>query len=144
MRKFKLFVFLFMATFTGLHAQIDLGLGGSYVGSGDGYVGLQGKGYIGVSEDIMLSPTFTFWLGSGPDWSLDTDVHYKLLTLGERFDLNPFAGLNFVKAGGETNVAINAGASFRFHLNSGASIYVEPKYVIIDNSGFVISAGYLF
>lgn len=139
-----LFTFVIAFSFSS-QAQIDFGVGATYrAANGFDQFGLQAKGYIGVTEAYEVSPTFSLWLGNGADWSIDTDLHYKLLEIGESFNFNPFAGLSFTNGGGETNVAINLGLAFKLDLSSGAEIYIEPKFVVIDNNSFVVSGGYLF
>ena len=125
-------------------AQFTFGAGASYITSSNtDFIGVQAKAYYGVNETWDVSPAFTYWVGDGLDWSIDADLHYKLLTIGESFDFNPFGGLTFLN-GGSTELALNIGGSFKFALDSGSVIYVEPKFIIIDNDSFVVSAGYLF
>ena len=120
------------------------GAGASYITSDNSnYLGVQAKAYYGVNESWDLSPAFTYWIGDGPNWSIDVDAHYKLLTIGDGFDFNPFGGLTFLN-GGSTELALNIGGSFKFALDSGSVIYIEPKFIIVDIDSFVVSAGYLF
>lgn len=125
-------------------AQFRFGAGASYITNDNtNFLGVQAKAYYGFNETWDISPTFTYWVGDGLDWSIDTDLHYRLLTIGESFDFNPFAGLTFINAV-DTDLALNIGGSFKFTLESGSVIYVEPKFIIVDNDSFVVSAGYLF
>jgi hypothetical protein len=116
-------------------------------------VGIQGKAIYGLSEQLDLSGAFTYWLKDGIDWEIDANVQYKGLNVSESFKLQPLAGLTFlqlpsvtvagVKFGGSTT-ALHLGASFRFVLESGMTVYAEPIIIIDDGSGINIAGGILF
>ena len=116
-------------------------------------VGLQGKAVYGLNETLDLSGAFTYWLKDGIDFSIDANVQYKGLDVSDSFKLQPLAGLTYLKTpsvstqfgtfGGSTT-SIHIGASFRFVLEGGTTIYAEPILLLDDGSPINISGGILF
>ena len=111
-------------------------------------VGIQGKAIYGLSEQLDLSGAFTYWLDDFIDFEIDANVQYKGLNVSESFKLQPLAGLSMTRFSalgfGTTNTALHIGASFRFVLESGMTVYAEPIIIIDDGSGINIAGGILF
>jgi len=117
----------------------------------DGEFGLQAKANNAFTEDFTGQGTFSYYFVSGATfWGIDADVHYFGFDLGdlESFALAPFAGLNILtaSAGGfsNTNLNLNIGINGTLPLDSGLEVYIEPKIVIGNGSGFAISGGVYF
>ena len=116
--------------------------------------GIQGKAIYGLNETLDINGAFTYWLEDGYDFSIDANVQYKGLDVSESFKLQPLAGLTYFKTesvsvpgvgtfGGSTT-SLHIGASFRFVLEGGTTIYAEPILLLDDGSPINISGGILF
>lgn len=118
-------------------------------------VGLQGKAVYGLNETLDIGGAFTYWLKDFIQFSIDANVQYKGLDVSDSFKLQPLAGLTYLKTesvnigggfgtvGGSTT-SIHIGASFRFVLEGGMTIYAEPILLLDDGSPINISGGILF
>ncbi|NNF33131.1 MAG: hypothetical protein HKN68_03435 [Saprospiraceae bacterium] len=117
-------------------------------------VGIQGKAVYGLNETLDIGGAFTYWLEDFIQFSIDANVQYKGLDVSESFKLQPLAGLTYLKTesvnlggfgsiGGSTT-QLHVGASFRFVLEGGMTIYADPILILNDGSGVNISAGILF
>lgn len=129
-------------------AQFKFGAGGTLL---DGSFGIQGKAHNTFSETIAGQATFNYFFESGVTlWGIDADVHYTGFNIGdvEGFKIAPFAGLNILRASvagfssGTTN--LNLGVNGTLPMDSGLELYVEPKFVLGDGSGFGLSVGVYF
>ncbi len=114
-------------------------------------LGIQGRAHNVFSEDIAGQGTFNYYFSSGfSSWSIDADVHYHGLDLGEveSFALAPFAGLNIFRVSAfgvsASDVGLNLGIIGTLPISDGLELYIEPKIVIGGGSGFAISGGVYF
>jgi hypothetical protein len=118
-------------------------------------VGLQGKAVYGLNETLDIGGAFTYWLEDFIQFSIDANVQYKGLDVSDSFKLQPLAGLTYLKTesidigggfgtiGGSTT-SLHIGASFRFVLEGGMTIYADPILILDDGSPINISGGILF
>lgn len=148
MKRILALVFFVSALAFAGSAQLKFGAGGTLL---DGSFGIQGKAHNTFSEDFAGQATFNYFFESGVTlWGLDFDVHYSGFDLGdvENFRLSPFAGLNILRASaggfssGTTN--LNIGINGTMPLTDTMDLYVEPKFVLGDGSGFGLSVGVYF
>jgi len=142
MKKIIVAIVLFLGLQTHMNAQFTVGGGATYISPGSS-IGLQIKGLLGINEKLDLSPSVSYILTDGNPVIFDFDLHYALLEINDGLRFMPFAGLSLLTGVGDTALAINLGGSIRFEINEN-TIYIEPKYRIIDSAGFVVSAGMLF
>lgn len=145
-------LFLLAFCFTA-DAQIQFGAGASFYVEGDGAFGLQGKGLYNIDEQFDVAGGFTFWLEDYIDYSINADVHYALLTFGNDITLAGMAGIDYTKFAtidlgpfgsvGGSDSSLEIGAFFKIPTDN-LSFYAEPKFIIGDGSGLVLSGGVLF
>ena len=120
-------------------AQIYFGGGLAYnANNAQNALGAMAKVGVGISEDFDINGNATYYFRKNTPWSLDFDLHYKLLNLGEKFLIRPFAGINVT--GSNTSFAL--GTSLKVPTD-GLTFYLEPRY-IFDGKQWVISAGIIF
>jgi len=115
--------------------------------SADAFFGLHGKVYYDVNDKWRGSGTLTWYFDKIYDWSLDLDVHNKVLDFGYGQNFVPFGGLSiFRKISGENinnssaNIGFNAGVSINYKYG-GRAFYLEPKYLFKDGCSLIVSAG---
>lgn len=142
MKKLLVVLVLCASLWTNVQGQIAFGVGATYVAGTNGTFGVQANSMIGLSDKLDISPSATFWFEDNVDFSVDADLHYQLLQIGDGFSLNPFAGINYT-GGTDNSIAINLGLSLQIATENGA-IYLEPKYVIDVFDSFAFTAGYFF
>lgn len=143
MKKFVSILFLCTYCWLSGYSQLSFGLGGNYVTDNGGAFGISGKALLGLSDNIDVAPTFTYWLADDVDYTIDADIHYRLLNISDNVILNPLAGINITKRG-TTDIGLNLGASFRYQMNDGGAVFIEPKYVFDVFNSLVIGFGYYF
>ena len=79
------------------------------------------------------------------NWGVDIDVHRNdLLVIGRTFSISPITGLNILRTDADTPVGLNLGLFTDFPIKNNVRVYVEPKYIIGNANGLVISAGVSF
>lgn len=91
---------------------------------------------------------FTLYAASPHPTRIDGEAIYNFGRLGnsDQVKLNALAGLNYWNSGvkgTDAKLGLNAGGQVVFELDK-LSVYVEPKFSIISNSNFLISAGVFF
>lgn len=140
-----LFTFLLCFEFSA-QSQINAGVGLSYSnGEGAAALGVQAKALVGFADDWRLVGAYTYFFQDNASYSIDADIHYELITLGESTNIFPFAGLNFGDYGGEFDIGINLGLFSDFRVSDNKMhIYLEPKYLFTGSNTFVMSAGVMF
>lgn len=143
MKKYFLLLLLFACSTQITTAQINAGVGTVYR-IDDSIFGVQARGVINASESWRIGGAFSYFLGDKADYSVDADVQYELLTIADNVNLFPMAGINFSDYGADTDIGINIGLFSDFRINDGVHLFIEPKYLISDASGLIISAGVLF
>ncbi len=94
-----------------------------------------------ISEKFDANVDFSYYLSKKATWSIDLDLHYKLINISDKLIINPVAGLNFTKTD-VINNSLGLGASIRVP-DEKYTYYFEPKW-ILDNSQFVFNVGVLF
>lgn len=148
MKRILALVFFVVALAAAGSAQFKFGAGASLL---DGSFGVQGKAHNTFTDDFAGQGSFTYFFESGITlFAVDLDVHYSGFNLGdvESFKLAPFAGLNILRASvagfssGSTN--LNIGINGTMPLTDTMDLYVEPKFVIGNGSGFGVSVGVYF
>jgi len=124
--------------------QFHFGAGAQFQFEGTIF-GLQGKAFYEYDNTWRGSGTFTIHLDEFANFSIDLDAHYKLLDVGENFNLAPLGGLtiaNYEIVG--TEIGLNLGAFIDLDF-SGKHVYIEPKFIFINGgSGLVVSGGIFF
>ncbi|MEZ4912419.1 MAG: hypothetical protein R2774_16335, partial [Saprospiraceae bacterium] len=84
----------------------------------------------------------TYYFSDDASWSLDGDLHYKLLNINDGgFVLDPFAGINFTRTS-TTNNSLNLGLFLKYQTEK-MGYFLEPRW-ILDNNQFVLTVGVLF
>lgn len=107
-------------------------------------LGVQAKGKFNVNEKTGTAATFSFYLDEKINWGVDLDQHYNdFIRIGD-LQVSPFAGVNFLNTDGDNAWGINLGLFTDFELSSGRALYIEPKYVFLDQDWFVVSVGTSF
>ncbi len=94
-----------------------------------------------ISEKFDANVDFAYYLSKKVTWSIDLDIHYKLVNISDKLIVNPVAGLNFTKTE-VINNSLGVGLSFRVP-DDRYTYYFEPKW-ILDNSQFVFNVGVFF
>lgn len=147
MKKLLFLLLVFFAAFSyQANAQIHLGVG-SHAAFNPINIGIQGKVIYEANDSWDVSGAFTYYLRNDRNWAFDANVHYKLLDVDTDFNFAPLAGLNYTSypdINDEGDLGINLGAIFFLRLQSGKTVYIEPKYIFSDRSFLTISAGYFF
>jgi hypothetical protein len=134
--------FIFCCTIASF-SQINAGIGSTLIFDGSTF-GLQAKGIINIESQWRIAGAFNYYLDSVVDFSVDADVQYELLTIGDNFNIFPLAGLNILNAI-KTDIGINLGLFMDYRVGKkNLHIYTEPKILINDGSSFVLSAGFMF
>lgn len=135
---------VFMVLFNTMgNAQTLFGGGLQYYAEGKD-IGLQVKSEIGLDDSWALGGSAAYVLAKGSPFLFDLDALYRIVRINESTILAPLAGLNIAnfKSGEDRkfDLGINIGAELMFPIQE-RYIYVQPKYVVLGNKGFVISAG---
>lgn len=94
-----------------------------------------------ISEKFDANVDFSYYLSKKASWSIDLDLHYRLVNISDKLIINPVAGINFTKTE-VINNSLGLGASIRVP-DEKYTYYFEPKW-ILDNSQFVFNVGVLF
>lgn len=140
----KLFTFvvaLFLANLCS--GQLHFGAGTQLQFDGTVF-GVQGKLFYEYDNTWRGAGTFTFHFDNVANYSIDADVHYKLLDVGDGFNLAPIAGLTLINYDGGSELGLNLGAFIDLDLD-GKHVYIEPKIMFVNGgSGLAISAGIFF
>jgi len=146
MKKILFLGFAFVLFSQVVFSQINGGLGITYkLGDPNNLFGLQAKGMLNVDENWKFVAAYNYYLGNNASYAIDADVHYELLTIGEDFHLLPLLGINWTEYGGNSDIGLNVGLFTNFRVNDNKlHIYFEPKYLISDGNGFIITSGVLF
>ncbi len=141
----KTFFISFLLLFFSLacNAQLNFGLGTQVVIDNIVF-GTQARAMYEVQENWRVSGTFTYHFDREFDWTIDSDVQYKLITLGDDTHLAPLLGFD-INNGALRGIDIGANLGvFADFLIENFRIYVEPKFVLKKQSTFVISGGFFF
>jgi len=126
-----------------LMSQLRLGVGSNLIFETTVF-GLQGKLLYEQEDQAWRGVgSFTYHLDNFFDWSIDLDTHYRLLDVGEDFNLAPFAGLSYIKSNLDKDLGFNLGAFIELFI-SERNIYIEPKVIFRDGSKLAISGGIIF
>ncbi len=143
-----LFVFAFISCsfLSQTSAQLQFGAGVDLWLEGNTAIGVQGKVLYGFTDQIRGNSSFTYYLGDFPTWSLDIGAQYDLID-GETFKLAPLVGIDMTNIDlgfiSSTSTNLQVGVFMEIPL-SGMNLYVEPKLILGNGSGLVVSAGVLF
>ncbi len=125
------------------NAQLNFGLGTQVVLDNIVF-GTQGKVMYELEDKWRVSATFTYHFDREFDWTIDSDIHYKLITLGSDTHLAPLVGFN-INNGPLRGIDIGANLGvFADFLIENFRLYIEPKFVFKQQSTFVISGGFFF
>lgn len=143
-----LFIPIFLLCFAfNAKSQIQFGAGASYFVDEPSGLGIQGKGLYVLNEQFDIAGGFTFWLQDFVDYSINADLHYKLLVFGDNITLSPMAGIDLTRVEvfgfGATDTSLEVGAFFKIPTEK-FTFYAEPKLVLGGGSGLVLSGGILF
>jgi len=117
-------------------AQLRIGMGGSIYFK-PFYVGPQVRVAFDASDNVRLSGSGTYYIGSASFFALDFDARYKLATVGT-VSIEPLAGLNV-----NDGINLNAGIHFRIERDKN-DIFIEPKFIIDKSASFILSGGIFF
>lgn len=126
---------------TFLQAQWVFG-GGMKFNSNTQFNALAINGKVGkdIAENLDINMDLAYYIASEASISVDFDIHYRLLNIGDKVKINPFAGINFTNTT-FTNNSLSLGLSFRAS-DEKYTYYMEPRW-ILDNKQFVFSIGLL-
>lgn len=120
-------------------AQIKIGAGLGFTFDESTVLGPQIRLQYKFDDYMDLAGTYNYYLNKDAGYAFDFDFRYHLINIGEH-RIKPMAGLSFRKIGG---VGLNLGLVMDFQLES-FRLYIEPKYLIDDNSFFGLSTGIMF
>lgn len=151
MKKLCLFVLLSSFYFSGF-AQFDIGGGISLSTERKTKVGFNARAGLGVGESSTVMLGYTYFLDRNASlMSIDGNLHYDFVQLGDVVTIQGVIGINVyvtnirnAAAEDDGDVGINLGGNIFFELESGAKIYIEPKYVVDGVNGFVVTGGVMF
>lgn len=144
---------LMALTFTS-QAQVKFGPMATLFFNGTSF-GIGAKAHTEFSDDIDGQASFTYFLESGTFWSLDADVLYKGLDIGdvEDFSIVPFGGLNIfqspsftfqnIRTGG-TTIGLNLGVSAKKSISDNMLLFIEPKVILGGAGTFAVTGGVFF
>ena len=164
---------LLLILITGLNtanAQLSIG-GGLAYNDGINAPGLFAKGEFNIIDNIVLSPSVSYFSGSEARFSgnvyknnllaLDVNGHYLIEIMQDELNVYPLAGLNYsnYNNGGEDFIfledsetrqvdgnalGLNIGAGGKWSFSDQLSVFVELKYVVSDFNQVVLGGGILF
>ncbi len=137
---FKVILLCFFGTTA--FSQLHFGAGGQLIFDSTVF-GVQGKLFYEYDDTWRAAGTFTLHLDNAFDFSVDLDAHYKLIDIGDNFNLAPVVGLSIIDGNGGTTLGLNVGAFFDFDLD-GKHVYAEPKFIFRDGSAIAVSGGIFF
>lgn len=141
-----LFTLLMLSFFlTEGKSQFNAGVGLTYKFETSNF-GFQAKSVIGLADKWRIAPSFSYFLGSEIDFSIEAEMQYELFTIGESLNIFPLAGLNWTQYdGNDPDIGLTIGLFSDFRINDQRThLYIEPKYLISDFSSFILSAGIMF
>ena len=132
------FLFCMSLPFLG-SAQIYFGGGMSYnSNSAKNAVGAMAKLGIGIADRFDINGNVTYYFRKDTPWSLDLDLHYRLINFSDHFLIHPFVGVNFTGS----NNSLTLGTSFKVPTES-STYFFEPRY-ILDGKQWVFTLGIIF
>ena len=114
--------------------------------------GIQGKLLYDLEDktDVPLDGAATFsiyFIDPGSAWTLDLDGHYRLLTISDKVEFDPLAGIQILRVSafgnGDTDIGLNLGGHFTINTDK-YTIYAQPKITIGGIDGLVLAGGIMF
>ena len=134
------FIFiLFLTIAIATNAQAFIGGGLKYnSNSRVNTAGLFLKGGTQLTDKFDINVDAGYYFSKSLSWSIDGDLQYQLVTLGEVIDISPLAGINFSKFDKTFN-SLLVGLSVKIG-NDEKKVYIEPRY-ILNFKQTILSAG---
>ncbi len=150
MKKTYLITIGFLFVSLACSAQLKFGAGASLAAFDE--FGVQGKILYNLENKtdvpIDAAGTFTvYFTNPGSAWTIDLDSHYRLLTISDKVEFDPLAGIQILRVSafgfGDTDIGLNLGGHFTINSDKYI-IYAQPKITIGGVDGFVLAGGIMF
>lgn len=126
-------------------AQFRFGGGLTLADHGSSSFGIQAKGIFNVAERVDIAGTFNYFFEDLTTTATEGDVHYHLIGDGdtEGISISGVGGIRYTRIDEFDTTALQLGL-FGIIPTESVTVYVEPKWVLDEGSGFVISGGVIF
>ncbi len=152
-----------IASISTINAQLSVGVGAGF-NEGIDAPGLIVKGEFEIMEDIVISPSVSYFNGSTISGyknnllAFDVNGQYIIEIMTDELKVYPLAGLNYssykngfkqnnlLELSGNTGNALglNVGGGGRWYFSDQLSAFVELKYTVSNLSQVVLGGGILF
>jgi len=162
LKKIALVITLIVSIST-INAQVSVGIGVGY-NEGIDAPGLLVKGEFEIMENILISPSVSYFNGSTISGyknnllAFDVNGQYIIEIMADELKVYPLSGLNYssYKHGFRQNnnlsltgntgnaLGLNVGGGGRWYFSDQMSVFAELKYTISNLSQVVLGGGILF